>query len=340
MYVTKILRLVRLGFLHEIIFPRFEGYSFMKKRMIKTLALTLAVSASALFPNVTAEAAEQRSGIPTAAIYQMDEAEKKGITEESYYKKVREVMPEGYYGSSGYTAENYWSCAGWVSHVLYEAGKEGAFGGYVPDYGNTATACAGDLEVFMQQDQHFELVSYYNDNCGDNARKDLNEKVDKGVIKAGDIIIYHEYGSSFASSYGKAHAAMIISERFTGSTDTYTGYGEERWPSNLVGEATVANSLNYSYGTEFYTPANAFFEVGQATGYAVYRVKAEEPEKKENKNIYVKKTVKNETSTVEGTVIYLPVNETYKVDMLMEEYDKENGRKSDSSSNVSVLAFK
>ncbi|SEF55619.1 hypothetical protein SAMN04487934_101562 [Eubacterium ruminantium] len=299
----------------------------MKKNSFKILALTLMLASAPVIPQSKASA----EVLKTTVSVPVEREEDKGIKKEDYYDKMREVMPEGSYGSNGYSADDYWSCAGWAAHVIYEAGKNGAFGGYVPDYGNTATACAGDLEVFMQNDSHFELVSYFNENSGSAAREEMNKKVKDGTIKAGDIIIYHEYGSSYSSSYGKAHAAIIIEETFDGTTDTYTGYGEDRWPDSLIGEATVANSLNYSYGTEFYTPVNSFFEIGQASGYAVYRVKYEKPKKTAVKQTVKKaeKVDKNETSTVEGTVIPLPVNETGKLDKIVSELEKANEKKTD-----------
>ena len=246
----------------------------MRKKIIPVLSLAAVLAFSHAGSIYAAEDKENTTEVSEES----DKEETKGIEKEAYYDIMRANMPSGSYGSGGYLAEDYWSCAGYAAHVIYISALDGAFGGYVPDYGNTATASAGGLEGFMRNDEHFELVRFFNDDCASDARQDLNEKTADGTIKAGDIIVYLSWGASEGGSYGREHVSIITDGLFTGTTDNYTGYGEERWPSDLIGEATVANSLNYSYGTEFDTPANAFFEVGQASGYVVYRIVYEEEE--------------------------------------------------------------
>ena len=245
----------------------------MRKKIIPVLSLAAVLAFSQAG---SIYAAEDKTETQVSDEEKKEETE--GIEKEDYYDVMRANMPAGSYGSGGYLAEDYWSCAGWAAHVIYVSALAGAFDGYVPEYGNTATASAGGLESFMRNDEHFELVRFYNDDCASDARQDLNEKTADGTIKAGDIIVYLSWGASEGGSYGREHVSIITDGLFTGTTDTYTDYGEERWPSDLVGEPTVANSLNYSYGTEFDTPANAFFEVGQASGYVVYRVVYEKQE--------------------------------------------------------------
>lgn len=245
----------------------------MRKKIIPVLSLAAVLAFSQAG---SIYAAEDKADTQVSDGQKEEETE--GIEKEDYYDVMRANMPAGSYGSGGYLAEDYWSCAGWAAHVIYVSALAGAFDGYVPEYGNTATASAGGLESFMRNDEHFELVRFYNDDCASDARQDLNEKTADGTIKAGDIIVYLSWGASEGGSYGREHVSIITDGLFTGTTDTYTDYGEERWPSDLVGEPTVANSLNYSYGTEFDTPANAFFEVGQASGYVVYRVVYEKQE--------------------------------------------------------------
>ena len=77
----------------------------------------------------------------------------------SVYSILRSYMVSGQYGSNGHRATNYWSCAGWVSRVLYTAGLAGDLGGYVPDFTGYADAAAFGLEAFMRDDPHFDLVT-------------------------------------------------------------------------------------------------------------------------------------------------------------------------------------
>ena len=188
------------------------------------------------------------------------------------YGSLKNYMKYGSYGSGGYLASNYWSCAGWVSRVLYTAGLAGEFNGYVPDFSGYASASASGLEQFLIDDSHFNRVAYFNDGYGGDAASRLLSEIESGQVKAGDIIIYYGYGANLSNSYGREHAAIILEEKYSGKTSNNTGYGEYRWGSQYNGHPTIAHSLNYSYGVEFYTPIDGHFYVGDATGYAVYRI--------------------------------------------------------------------
>ena len=245
----------------------------MKKRIIPVLSLAAVLA----FSQVGSVYAAENREVKETASEESTEEEDDGIQKEPYYDIMREVMPSGSYGDGGYLAEDYWSCAGYASHVIYLAAKAGAFGGYVPDYGNTATAAAGGLEAFMRNDEHFELVSFFNENSGSAARQDLNEKVADGTVKAGDVIVYLDWGATLDGGYGRNHVAIISDEAFSGSSENYTDCYENIWSPEYIGEVAVIHSLNYQYGTVFNSPASDFFGSGQASGYVVYRVVYEEP---------------------------------------------------------------
>ncbi|MCR5148003.1 MAG: hypothetical protein K6C35_03440 [Eubacterium sp.] len=188
------------------------------------------------------------------------------------YGTLKNYMKYGSYGNGGYLATNYWSCAGWVSRVLYTAGLAGEFNGYVPDFAGYASASASGLEQFLIDDSHFNRVAYFNDGYGGDAADTLLAQIESGQVKAGDIIIYYGYGANLYNTYSREHAAIILEEKYNGYTSNNTGYGEGRWGSGYYGHPTIAHSLNYSYGVEFYTPIDGHFYVGDATGYAVYRI--------------------------------------------------------------------
>lgn len=189
----------------------------------------------------------------------------------SSYSALRSYMVYGSYGSNGHLGTNYWSCAGWVSRVLYTAGIAGELG-FVPDFSGYADAAASGLEAFMKDDSHFELVATFNNGCGSDAADRLLAQYDAGEVKAGDIIIYYGYSGRYDNTWGREHAAIILSDKYNGKTSNTSGYGEYRWGSSYIGHPTIAHSMNYSYGVEFYTPIDGHFFCGDATGYAVYRL--------------------------------------------------------------------
>ena len=191
----------------------------------------------------------------------------------SSYAAIRPYMKYGNYGSNGYESSDYWSCAGWVSRVLYTAGLGGKLGGYIPNFGDYAVASASGLEKFMRSDNHFTCVAYYNDDYGPNAANKLLSQIESGNIKAGDIIIYYGYGARIDNSGTREHASIILPDKFNGRTSNNNHYGEDRWGRQYIGHPTVAHSHNYQYGVEFYTPIDGHLYVDDATGYAVYRIK-------------------------------------------------------------------
>lgn len=249
--------------------------SIMKRKILTAISLAAVLAVS---PVGVAYAAEETD--KTEVTSEENETEEEGIQKEPYYDAMRENMPEGSYGDGGYLADDYWSCAGYAAHVLYLSARAGAFGGYVPDFEGVATASASGLDAFMRTDENFELVRFFNENDSYAAWDDLNEKTADGTIKAGDIIVYISWGGTEEGG-GREHVAIIDDKLYDGHAHTYTGYGETFWSSSFLGEATVINSLNYSYGTAFEIPANEFFYDGQATGYVVYRVAYDGEEEEE-----------------------------------------------------------
>lgn len=190
------------------------------------------------------------------------------------YSLLRPYMVYGSYGSNGHLGTDYWSCAGWVSRVLYTAGLAGELNGYIPDFTGYADASASGLEAFMKSDDHFELVATFNNGNPSDAAARLLAQMDAAEVKAGDIIIYYGYSGRYDNSWGREHAAIILADKYNGRVSNTSDYNEERWGSSYIGHPTVAHSMNYSYGVEFYTPIDGHFFCGDATGYAVYRLKA------------------------------------------------------------------
>ena len=190
----------------------------------------------------------------------------------SMYTALRTYMVYGSYGSNGHLGTNYWSCAGWVSRVLYTAGLAGEIG-FVPDFSGYADAAASGLEAYMKDDSHFEMVATFNDGYGGDAAERLLAQYDAGIVKAGDIIIYYGYSGRYDNTWGREHAAIILSEKYSGYVSNNNDCREDRWGSSYIGHPTIAHSMNYSYGVEFYTPIDGHFYCGDATGYAVYRIK-------------------------------------------------------------------
>ena len=191
----------------------------------------------------------------------------------STYSILRSYMVYGSYGSNGHLATNYWSCAGWVSRVLYTAGMAGELGGYVPDFTGYADAAASGLEDFMKDDPHFSLVTTFNNGDADEASERLVAQFNSGEVQPGDIIIYYRSNGRYDNSVGRQHAAIILAERYNGTVSNNNNYRPNLWGSgHFMGHPTVAHSLNYNYGVEFYTPVDGLLYSGDATGYAIYRL--------------------------------------------------------------------
>ena len=193
----------------------------------------------------------------------------------SVYSILRSYMVSGQYGSNGHRATNYWSCAGWVSRVLYTAGLAGDLGGYVPDFTGYADAAAFGLEAFMRDDPHFDLVTSFNNGNGIEAAERIVAQFDAGEILPGDIIIYYTYSGRSYNDSGKQHAAIILEERYNGRVSNANNYCPTLWGGGVyLGHPTVAHSLNYNYGVEFYTPVDGLLRCGDACGYGIYRLNA------------------------------------------------------------------
>ncbi|MBR1674142.1 MAG: hypothetical protein IJ703_04185 [Eubacterium sp.] len=212
------------------------------------------------------------------------------------YSLLRPYMVYGSYGSNGHLGTDYWSCAGWVSRVLYTAGLAGELGGYVPDFSGYADASASGLEQFMKDDPHFSLVVTFNNGCPSDAASRLLAQIDAGEVKAGDIIIYYGYSGRYDNTWGKEHASIILTDKYYGSVSNTMNNGEDRWGSSYIGHPTVAHSMNYRYGVEFYTPIDGHFFCGDATGYAIYRLNVGSVSQK------TMKSVVNENETIKPNV--------------------------------------
>ncbi|MBQ6231419.1 MAG: hypothetical protein IJJ74_09935 [Eubacterium sp.] len=212
------------------------------------------------------------------------------------YSLLRPYMVYGSYGSNGHLGTDYWSCAGWVSRVLYTAGLAGELGGYVPDFSGYADASASGLEQFMKDDPHFSLVATFNNGCPSDAASRLLAQIDAGEVKAGDIIIYYGYSGRYDNTWGKEHASIILADKYNGSVSNTMNNGEDRWGSSYIGHPTVAHSMNYRYGVEFYTPIDGHFFCGDATGYAIYRFNVGSVSQK------TMKSVVNENETIKPNV--------------------------------------
>ena len=201
------------------------------------------------------------------------------------YSLIRPYMVYGSYGANGHLGSNYWSCAGWVSRVLYTAGTAGELGGYVPDFSAYADASASGLEQFMKDDSHFSLVATFNNGNPSDAAARLLAQIDAGEVKAGDIIIYYGYSGRVDNKLGREHASIILADKYNGSVSNTMNSGEDRWGSSYIGHPTVAHSMNYRYGVEFYTPIDGHFFCGDATGYAIYRLNAGSGSEKTMKSV-------------------------------------------------------
>ncbi len=187
------------------------------------------------------------------------------------------------YGIGGYSATSQWSCAGWVSKVIY---------GYLGETGisdsTINSAYVPDLQdKFLEVNSNFERVynmvgnetadtgctsyatvleatnaiqSIYNNGsysvAGENVENTFIQLVTDGSIKSGDIIIF--YGSS-----GRTHAA-IVGDDWTNINDKYV--------------PNIYNALNSSVGSTSDTPVSYFFtDVSSSdkdgVGFAIYRYK-------------------------------------------------------------------
>ena len=85
----------------------------MKKKIIPALSLAAVLAFSQAG---SIYAAEDKAG--TQVSDEQKEEETEGIEKEDYYDVMRANMPAGSYGSGGYLAEDYWSCAGWAAQVI------------------------------------------------------------------------------------------------------------------------------------------------------------------------------------------------------------------------------
>lgn len=207
-----------------------------------------------------------------------------GVTEENYYWQdmkawihANNMLIEGAagYGSGDYSATGKWSCAGWVSRVIYYALGE-------TDVAKAHNQSVSGLQIgFLEPSDKFERLynmvgnrsgtgctnygtpdeaamqaGYISANGGlmnsaTNAKKAFINLVDEGKIKAGDIIIFYGDG-------GWLHAAIM--------GDGYTSDGTP----------TMYNALSTQYGSTSDTPVSTSFTGASnpkesGVGFAIYR---------------------------------------------------------------------
>ena len=187
------------------------------------------------------------------------------------------------YGENGYNGTSDWSCAGWVSRVIYYAlGETGVANAYTPRVPNlqdeflepsgkfqrihnmigSGTAGAGCISYGSVSEAVSIAQSNFSSstaakNSAKNAEDQFIALVNSGSIKAGDIIIFYE--KNLGS--GRSHAA-IMGDTWTGSTPN------------------IYNALNSRVGSTSDTPVSWLFtqtssDEKSAIGFAIYRYQSD-----------------------------------------------------------------
>ena len=190
------------------------------------------------------------------------------IQVDDYYDTLRDAFYlEDYYVAG--------ACNGWVLNVINRSGL-------VPEVTVDGTTVL-ELNDALKNNECFDLVASREGGFNDyqDATNEMQEDVNAGRIRAGDIVIYTKNMKDYETTGGPhwLHAAIVMKELFNGTVENYQNYWIHRWRESYKGFPTIAHALAPDFGVEYYSPltspSSTEADDSGSTGYYVYRINTE-----------------------------------------------------------------
>ena len=213
---------------------------------------------------------------------------------EDYYDTLRDAFYlEDYYVAG--------ACNGWVLNVINRSGL-------VPELVVDGTTVL-ELNDALKNSECFDLVASREGGFNDyqDATNEMQEDVNAGKIKAGDIVIYTKNMKDYETTGGPhwLHAAIVMKELFNGTVENYKNYWVHRWRESYWGFPTIAHALAPDFGVEYYSPltspSSTEADDSGSTGYYVYRINTEKAKEAFEKATATETESETEASTSEIT---------------------------------------